>query len=115
VTRVDIRLDPGERVLAPTGVAVAIPQGLAGLVLPRSGLAVRHGVGVVNSPGLIDSGYRGEVSVILVNHGAERVEFARGERIAQLLITPVPEVEMTEVEELDSTARGSGGFGSTGR
>ena len=101
--------------MAPTGVALAIPEGLAGLVLPRSGLAARHGVGVVNSPGLIDSGYRGEVKVLLVNHGAERVEFARGERIAQLLITPVPVIEMIEVDELDDTVRGSGGFGSTGR
>ncbi|HSJ26765.1 MAG TPA: dUTP diphosphatase [Acidimicrobiia bacterium] len=115
VTREDVRLEPGERAMAPTGVALAIPEGLAGLVLPRSGLAARHGVGVVNSPGLIDSGYRGEVKVLLVNHGAERVEFARGERIAQLLITPVPVIEMIEVDELDDTVRGSGGFGSTGR
>jgi dUTP pyrophosphatase len=99
----------------PTGLAVAIPDGYAGLVLPRSGHAARHGVGVVNSPGLVDSGYRGEISVILVNHGSEPVSFERGERIAQLMITPVPTVELVEVAMLDETARGEGGFGSSGR
>lgn len=98
----------------PTGLAVAIPEGHAGLVLPRSGHATRHGVGVVNGPGLIDSGYRGEISVLLINHGDEPVSFRRGERIAQLAIVPVPTVEWTEVESLDETSRGSGGFGSTG-
>jgi dUTP pyrophosphatase len=84
-------------------------------VLPRSGHAARHGVGVVNSPGLIDSGYRGEIKVILVNHGSEPVRFERGERIAQLVVSPVPIVELIEVDELDTTTRGDGGFGSSGR
>ena len=112
--RYDITLEPGERAAVPTGIAVAIPEGFAGLVLPRSGHARRHGVGVVNGPGLIDSGYRGEVSVLLINHGTEPVKFARGERIAQLAVVPVPAVEWVEVVELDETARGTGGFGSTG-
>ncbi|MGH8949968.1 MAG: dUTP diphosphatase [Acidimicrobiia bacterium] len=112
--RYDITLEPGERAAVPTGIAVAIPEGFAGLVLPRSGHARRHGVGVVNGPGLIDSGYRGEVSVLLINHGTEPVRFARGERIAQLAVVPVPAVEWVEVVELDETARGTGGFGSTG-
>jgi len=98
----------------PTGIAVSIPEGFAGLVLPRSGHASRHGVGVVNGPGLIDSGYRGEISVLLINHGDAVVSFARGDRIAQLTIVPVPSVEWTEVESLDVTERGDGGFGSTG-
>lgn len=98
----------------PTGIAVAIPEGFAGLVLPRSGHALRHGIGVVNGPGLIDSGYRGEVSVLLINHGDEEVSFARGDRIAQLAIVPIPSVEWTEVESLDETQRGAGGFGSSG-
>lgn len=112
--RVDITLGPGERAAVPTGIAVAIPDGFAGLVLPRSGHAHRHGVGVVNGPGLIDSGYRGEISVLLINHGDEEVSFVRGDRIAQLAIVPVPAVEWTEVESLDETERGAGGFGSSG-
>lgn len=115
VTSLDIDLGPGERVVAPTGLAVAIPDGFAGLVLPRSGHAARHGVGVVNAPGLVDSGYRGEIKVILINHGSDSVRFARGERIAQLMITPVPSVVLTEVDRLDETERGAGGFGSSGR
>ena len=98
----------------PTGLAVAIPEGYAGLVLPRSGHARRSGVGVVNGPGLIDSGYRGEITVLLINHGAEEVAFSRGDRIAQLAVVPVLNVEWTEVESLDETTRGEGGFGSTG-
>ncbi|MGH8946996.1 MAG: dUTP diphosphatase [Acidimicrobiia bacterium] len=112
--RVDVVLDPGQRAPVPTGVAVAIPPGYAGLVLPRSGHARRLGVGVVNGPGLIDSGYRGEVTVLLINHGEESARFARGDRIAQLTIVPVPEVKWVEVDELDDTERGTGGFGSTG-
>ena len=112
--RVPVRLDPGQRASVPTGIAVSIPPGHAGLVLPRSGHAARHGVGVVNGPGLIDSGYRGEIAVLLINHGADSVEFARGERIAQLAIVPIPAVEWVEVDELDDTERGEGGFGSTG-
>jgi dUTP pyrophosphatase len=115
VTAVDVELKPGAREVIPTGLAVAIPPGFAGLVLPRSGHAARHGVGVVNSPGLIDSGYRGEIKVILVNHGSEPVRFERGERIAQLVVSPVPTVELIEVDELDTTTRGDGGFGSSGR
>ncbi len=92
---------------------VAIPPGHAGLVLPRSGHARRHGVGVVNAPGLIDPGYRGEVTVLLINHGHEEVSFARGDRIAQLVVVPVPAVEWVE-EDLDDTARGADGFGSSG-
>ena len=93
---------------------MAIPEGFAGLVLPRSGHAKRLGVGVVNGPGLIDSGYRGEVSVLLINHGSEKVEFRKGERIAQLAVIPVAAVDWVEVESLDETSRGDGGFGSTG-
>lgn len=114
-TRIDLRLTPGERASVPTGIAVAIPAGFAGLVLPRSGHAHRSGIGVVNGPGLIDSGYRGEVSVLLINHGAEEVGFRRGDRIAQLAIVPVPTVEWVEVDDLDETGRGAGGFGSTGK
>jgi dUTP pyrophosphatase len=113
-SRVDIAIQPGERAAVPTGVAVAIPVGYAGLVLPRSGHARRHGVGVVNGPGLIDAGYRGEISVLLINHGDEVVDFGRGDRIAQLAIVPIPAVDWIEVESLDETDRGSGGFGSTG-
>ncbi len=98
----------------PTGVAVAIPEGYAGLVTPRSGLAVQRGVGIVNSPGLVDSGYRGEIKVILVNHGRKPVDIARGDRIAQLVVTPVESQDFVEVEELPESARGEGGFGSSG-
>lgn len=113
-SRVDVTLHPGGRAAVATGLAVSIPEGHAGLVLPRSGHAARHGIGVVNGPGLIDSGYRGEISVLLINHGGDPVSFRRGERIAQLAIVPVPDVEWTEVDSLDETVRGSGGFGSTG-
>lgn len=109
----DVVIAPGDRVAVPTGIAIAVPSGHAGLVLPRSGHARRHGIGVVNGPGLIDSGYRGEISVLLINHGSEKVEFRRGDRIAQLVIVAVPEVIWVE-EALDKTSRGAGGFGSTG-
>lgn len=111
---VDVELSPGERKKVPTGLAMAIPRGYAGLVLPRSGLADRLGVGVVNSPGLIDSGYRGEVSVILVNLSKETVRFDRGDRIAQLMVVETPVVRLVEVERLDETERGEAGFGSSG-
>lgn len=114
-TRIDLVLAPGARAGVPTGIAVAIPIGFAGLVLPRSGHAHRHGIGVVNGPGLIDSGYRGEISVLLINHGEEEAAFRRGDRIAQLAIVPVPAVEWVEVDDLDATDRGAGGFGSTGK
>lgn len=114
-SRIDVTLAPGERASVPTGIAVSIPQGFAGFVLPRSGHARRHGIGVVNGPGLIDSGYRGEISVLLVNHGHEEVSFTRGDRVAQLAIVPVPVVDWIEADELDETERSGGGFGSTGR
>ena len=110
----EVRLEPGERTMVPTGIAVAIPEGHAGLVAPRSGLAHRLGVGVVNAPGIIDAGYRGEVRVLLVNHGSEPILLERGERIAQLLVVPVAAVEFVEVEELPPSVRGENGFGSTG-
>ena len=106
----------GGRAAIATGVAVAIPPGWAGLVLPRSGLALRHGVSCLNAPGLIDSGYRDEIRVILVNHDpAEAFSIEVGDRIAQLVIQPVETVEWAEVDDLGESARGRGGFGSTGR
>jgi dUTP pyrophosphatase len=109
-----IELGPGERAVVPTGLAVAIPDGYAGFVQPRSGLAARHGIAVVNSPGLIDSGYRGEIRVVLLNTDRERAFVAEaGERIAQLVVLPAPEVEITEVEELPASERGVRGFGSS--
>jgi len=110
-----VALAPGERRLVPTGLAVEIPHGFEGQVRPRSGLALRLGVGMVNAPGTIDSDYRGEVGVILVNHGSEPVAFARGERIAQLVIAPVARAELLLVEELAGSDRGGNGFGSTGK
>lgn len=112
---VDATLKPGERSVVPAGIAVAIPEGFAGFVQPRSGLAARQGLGVVNSPGLIDSGYRGEIKVVLINLDPdEAITIARGDRIAQLVILPVPAVEVVEADELPETDRGDGGFGSTG-
>jgi dUTP pyrophosphatase len=105
---------PGERKLVPTGVAVAIPEGFVGLVAPRSGLAIRHGISVVNGPGVVDSGYRGEVAVIVVNLGQADFSWERGDRIGQLLVVPHVEFEPDEVAELDASDRGAGGFGSTG-
>jgi len=111
--RVDIA--PGERAVVGTGIAVAIPDGHAGFVLPRSGLAARHGIGIVNAPGLVDSGYRGEVRVVLVNHDpAETFTVEPGMRIAQLVLVPVAEAEPVRVEELPETQRGTAGFGSSG-
>jgi dUTP pyrophosphatase len=107
-------LGPGERALVPTGVAVAIPEGYAGFVQPRSGLAARHGIAVVNSPGLIDSGYRGEIRIVLLNTDREQTFVAEpGDRVAQLVVLPVPEVELVEVEELPASERGVRGFGSS--
>ncbi len=112
----DAELGPGERALVPTGVAVAIPEGHAGLVLPRSGLASRQGLTLANSPGLIDSGYRGEVTCAVVNlDGTTAVRINRGDRIAQLLVVPIAVVEPAWASELPPSERGSGGFGSTGR
>ena len=110
-----VTLKPGERRLVPTGLAVAIPEGHAGFVLPRSGLAMQKGVTVLNAPGLIDSGYRGELKVLLINHGDEAVGIERGERIAQLVVLPVAHARLVEEERLPDSARGAGGFGSTGR
>jgi dUTP pyrophosphatase len=115
--RADVPFDlvPGERKLVPTGLALEIPQGYEGQVRPRSGLAVRHGIALVNSPGTIDSDYRGEVQVVLVNLGQAPVAFARGDRIAQLVIAPVTRASLEVVDDLTATDRGGGGFGSTGR
>ena len=113
-TAADVTLAPGERQLVPTGLRIAVPEGHAGLILPRSGLALRDGVTVLNAPGLVDAGYRGEVGVLLINHGAKPVSIRRGDRIAQLVIQPVARAAPVEVTELGSTARAAGGFGSTG-
>jgi dUTP diphosphatase len=107
-------LGPGERLLVPTGFVLEIPPGWEGQVRPRSGLALRHGIGVVNAPGTIDSDYRGEVAVILINLGNSPFPIQRGDRIAQLVISPVASVEWEEAEALDESERGAGGFGSSG-
>ena len=104
----------GERSLVPTGVAVAIPEGYVGLVVPRSGLAIRHGISLVNSPGILDSGYRGELQVVMVNHGQEAFRYERGERIAQLVVVPAMTQSWEVVANLPESDRGEGGFGSTG-
>lgn len=112
---VDAEVPPGERAMIPTGVAVAIPEGHAGLVLPRSGLASRQGLTLANSPGLIDAGYRGEVTCAVVNLDREQaVRIRRGDRIAQMVVVAVPAVEPAWVEELPESERGEGGFGSSG-
>jgi dUTP pyrophosphatase len=108
-------LHPGERKLIPTGLKIALEPGYEAQVRPRSGLALKHGVTCLNSPGTIDSDYRGEVGVILINHGQLAFEINRGERIAQMVIAPYAQAVMAEVEALDETARGAGGFGSTGK
>ena len=110
----DIVLAPGERAMVPTGLAIALPVGFEAQVRPRSGLAAKQGVTVLNSPGTVDADYRGEVKVILINHGAEPVTITRGMRIAQMLFAPVTRGVFAVVEALDETVRGSGGFGSTG-
>ncbi|MDQ3932431.1 MAG: dUTP diphosphatase [Actinomycetota bacterium] len=110
----DVRLAPGERTAVPTGLAVAIPEGWVGLVHPRSGLALEHGLTVLNAPGTIDAGYRGELKVLLVNLGREQVSIPRGSRIAQLLLQRVGLALVLETDSLDATVRGDGGFGSTG-
>jgi dUTP pyrophosphatase len=115
VTAVDVTLGPGERALVPTGIALALPDGYVGLVHPRSGLAARHGLSIVNSPGTIDAGYRGEIKVLLVNlDPQEPIELRRGDRVAQLVIQRFERAGFVEVEALPESARGSGGYGSTG-
>lgn len=110
-----VTIAPGARAMIPTGLKIALPIGTEGQVRPRSGLAARHGLTVLNSPGTIDADYRGEVSVILINLGDAPFAIRRGERIAQLIITPVLHAELRRVDTLDDTGRSSGGFGSTGR
>ena len=114
VSAEDLTLAAGARHAVATGLSVAIPLGYEIQVRPRSGLALKHGISVPNSPGTIDSDYRGELKVILINHGSEAFEIRRGDRIAQLVLAPVTQASWLEVEELDETARGEGGFGSTG-
>jgi dUTP pyrophosphatase len=109
-----LTLAPGARALIPTGIAVALPPGTEAQVRPRSGLAVRHGLTVLNAPGTIDADYRGEIQVLLVNLGGEAVAITRGMRIAQLVVATVARAQLREVESLDETTRGTGGFGSTG-
>ncbi|HEU4389487.1 MAG TPA: dUTP diphosphatase [Blastocatellia bacterium] len=114
-SRIDLVIQPGQRATVPTGLAIALPEGHAGFVLPRSGLASRHGIALVNSPGLIDSGYRGEIAVVLLNTDQrEPFQINRGDRIAQLVIQRIERADLIESAELDSTSRGAGGFGSTG-
>ncbi|UJX43544.1 dUTP diphosphatase [Xanthobacter sp. YC-JY1] len=107
-------LAPGARAAIPTGFAIALPDGYEAQVRPRSGLAKNHGVTVLNAPGTVDCDYRGEIAVLLVNHGREPLEISRGMRIAQLVVAPVVQIMLEEIGELSETARGSGGFGSTG-
>jgi len=110
----EVVLAPGERVMVPTGIAIALPEGYEAQVRPRSGLAAKHGVTLLNTPGTIDADYRGEISVILINHGAEDFIIKDGERVAQMIIAPVSRCQLSLVESLDETERGSGGFGHTG-
>ena len=115
VTRVDVTLAPGERTLVPTGIAIALPDGYAAFVHPRSGLAIKHGVTMVNAPGTVDAGYRGELQCILINHDPkDSISFKRGDRIAQLVIQKIERANFVEVSELPGSGRGYGGFGSTG-
>ena len=115
-SRIDISLAPGERALVPTGIAIALPDGYVALVHPRSGLAIKHGVTMVNAPGTVDAAYRGELQCILINHDPkETVSFKRGDRIAQLVFQKVERAQFIEVDELPGSGRGTGGFGSTGR
>lgn len=115
VSRIDITLQPGERALVPTGISIAFPDGYVALVHPRSGLAIKHGVTMVNAPGTVDAGFRGELQCILINHDPQdSVSFKRGDRIAQLIFQKVERAEFIEVDVLPGSGRGEGGFGSTG-
>ena len=114
-TRIDFTINPGERMLVPTGISIALPNGYVALVHPRSGLAIKHGISMVNTPGTVDAGYRGELQVILINHDlTESASFKKGDRIAQLVIQKVERAQFVEVAELPGSERASGGFGSTG-
>lgn len=114
-TTVDVTLEPGERALVPTGIAIALPPGHVALVHPRSGLAARHGLSIVNTPGTVDAGYRGEIKVLLVNHDLrESINLVRGDRIAQLVIQRFERARFVEVASLTDSVRGAGGYGSTG-
>ena len=116
VSRLDITLKPGERALVPTGISIALPDGYAAFVHPRSGLAIKHGVTMVNAPGTVDAGFRGELQCIMINHDPlESISFKKGDRIAQLVIQKVERAEFVEVKDLPGSGRGTGGFGSTGR
>lgn len=115
LTTVDVSLAPGERALVPTGISLALPVGFVALVHPRSGLAARHGLSIVNTPGTVDAGYRGEIKVMLINHDrTEPIELRRGDRIAQLVIQRCEQARFVEVEQLPDSSRGAGGYGSTG-
>lgn len=115
-SRIDLTIQPGERALVPTGIAIALPSGFAAFAHPRSGLAIKYGVSMVNAPGTIDAGYRGELQIILINHDLnESFVIKRGDRIAQLVFQRVESAEFIEVEELPGSNRSTGGFGSTGR
>ena len=116
VSRIDITLKPGERALVPTGISIALPDGYAAFVHPRSGLAIKHGVTMVNAPGTVDAGFRGELQCIMINHDQhESITFKKGDRIAQLVIQKVERAEYIEVKDLPGSGRGTDGFGSTGR
>ena len=115
-TRIDFTIQPGERMLVPTGISIALPNGYVALVHPRSGLAIKHGVSMVNTPGTVDAGYRGELQVILINHDlTQPVSFKKGDRIAQLVIQKVERAQFVEVENLPGSERSADGFGSTGK
>lgn len=114
VIEAPVELLPGERTLLPTGLAMEIPPGYEGQVRPRSGLALKKGIALINSPGTIDADYRGEIGIIIINHGSETVEFHPGDRIAQLIIAPVTQATLVETDDLNDSERSSGGFGHTG-
>ena len=116
VSRIDITLNPGERALVPTGISIALPDGYAAFIHPRSGLAIKHGVTMVNAPGTVDAGFRGELQCIMINHDPHQaITFKKGDRIAQLVIQKVERAEFVEVRDLPGSGRGTDGFGSTGR
>ena len=115
-TRIDFTIEPGQRILVPTGISLALPNGYVALVHPRSGLAIKHGVSIANTPGTVDAAYRGELQVILINHDQkESISFKKGDRIAQVVIQQVERAEFIEVDSLPGSDRGAGGFGSTGK